>query len=61
MEVIEDAVPLRDVRVALRRESKPSKVFLAPQGEAIDFEWDGERVRFTVPEVTLHQMVAVED
>ena len=61
VEVIEDAVPLRDVRMALRRASKPSKVFLAPQGEAIDFEWDGERVRFTVPEVTLHQMVAVED
>ncbi len=60
IEVIEDAVPLRDVEVSLKLDAAPSRVYLAPQGEEIPFECEGQRVRFTVPEVLLHQMVAVE-
>ena len=60
IEVIEDAVPLKDVKCALLLEQAPSKVTLVPDGEEIPFEWDGRRVRFTVPEVLLHQMVCVE-
>ncbi len=61
IEVIEDAVPLRDVRVSIKRESKPNRVYLAPQNLEIPFEYEQGRVNFTVPSVLLHQMIAVED
>lgn len=61
VEVIEDAVPLCNVHVSLKRSEKPSRVYLAPQREEIPFEWDGKRVQFAVPQVVLHQMIAVED
>ena len=60
IEVIEDAVQLRDVKVSLKLEASPKRVFLAPQGDALGFEWKDGRAEFTVPEMTLHQMVAVE-
>ena len=61
VEVIEDAVTLPNVQVALRADKKPSKVTLVPQMQPIDFTYEDGRVRFTVPEVTLHQMVCVEE
>jgi len=61
VEVIEDAVPLYDVSVCLKRSQAPAKVYLAPQGEEISFTYENGRVKFTVPKVLLHQMVAVED
>ena len=60
IEVIEDAVPLHDVKACLKLDKAPAKVYLAPEGDEIPFEWDGKRVSFTVPRVTLHQIVAVE-
>ena len=59
-EVIEDAVPLYGVEASLRTDRKPAKVYLAPQGEEIGFDYADGRVKFTVPEVLLHQMVCVE-
>ena len=60
IEVIEDAVPLRDVKVSLKLNAPPRQIRLVPQDVAIAFEWVGGRAEFVVPEVTLHQMVAVE-
>ncbi len=60
VEVIEDAVPVRDVEVSLKADKAPSSVTLVPQNEPIPFAYENGRVRFTVPEVLLHQMVCVE-
>ena len=60
IEVIEDAVPLYNVPVSLRRDTKPEKVYLAPQNKEIPFEYADGRVSFTVDSFTLHQMIAVE-
>lgn len=60
IEVIEDAVPLCDITAAVRLDRAPTRVYLAPEGEELPFTWDGERVRFTVPKVVLHQMVVIE-
>ena len=59
-EIIEDAVPLYNVPVTLQADAAPKKVSLVPSCEEIPFEYADGRVRFTVPEVTLHQMVCVE-
>ncbi len=61
IEVIEDAVPLHDVQVALRVGHAPSRVLLAPEGTALPFTYEGGRVCFTVPKMVLHQMISVED
>jgi hypothetical protein len=61
IEVIEDLVPLAGIEIAVRRAAKPSKVVLAPSGEALPFTWSDGRARFTVARVHCHQMVALED
>ncbi|MFP4057428.1 MAG: beta-galactosidase trimerization domain-containing protein [Candidatus Brocadiia bacterium] len=59
IEVIEDVVPLFDIRVSVRL--APSRVVLAPEGEELAFEQRGERAEFTVPRLRLHQVVVLED
>ena len=34
-------------------------VTLAPEGDALDFHMDGDRVNFTVPKLHGHQIVAL--
>lgn len=61
IEIIQDLPELRDVAVAVRlpEGQSVSGVSLAPQGTSIEFtEADGE-LRFTVPSVIGHQMVAI--
>ncbi|MBQ3079590.1 MAG: beta-galactosidase trimerization domain-containing protein [Clostridia bacterium] len=60
IEVIEDAVPVRDVKVSIKAEKKPESVCLLPDEAEIPFEWKDGCAEFTVPEVLLHQMVLVK-
>ncbi len=59
-DTVEEVLPLRDVSVAVRVESPPRAVYLAPSREPLAFAVEGERVRVTVPEVRGHAMVIVE-
>lgn len=60
IEIIEDALPLYDVAATMAFDHEPKKVYLAPSGEEIPFEYAAGRVSFTVPKIVLHQMVVVE-
>ena len=60
-EVIEDTVPLYNVRCTVRSDSEPSKISLVPSGEELDFEYNNGVAEFVVPKVNIHQMVAIED
>ena len=60
-EVIEDTVPLYNVNCSVKYGKKPSKVKLQPQNKEIAFEYMNGEVKFTVPEVDIHAMVAIED
>ena len=60
-EVIEDTVPLYNVSCSVKKENKPSGVVLQPQGEEISFEYENGNVKFTVPEVDIHQLAVIED
>ena len=60
-EVIEDTVPLYNVECTVKYDSAPSKVYLAPSGKNLDFEYSDGKVRFTVPEVNIHQMAVIEE
>jgi len=57
IELIEDVIPLRDTRVALRLPRKVKTVQLVPDGEALGFTQEDGVVSFTVPEFASHQMV----
>ena len=57
-EVIEDTVPLYNVKCAIKGE-KCQKVTLVPEGKELDFEYADGRISFTVPEVNIHQMVEI--
>ncbi len=59
-EVIEDIVPLYNIKVKIKTDKKPSSVTLQPQNEAIPFEYDGKAVSYTVPCVYIHQLVVIE-
>jgi hypothetical protein len=59
-EVIEDTVPLYNVKCSVKYSKKPSRVVLQPQKEEIAFKYENSEVKFTVPEVDIHAMVVIE-
>jgi len=59
-DVIEDIIPLYDVLVSIRADGEVSAVTLVPEGEGLAFEQVGSRVEFVIPEITGHQMVAIQ-
>ncbi len=60
-EVIEDTVPLYNVSCSVKKETKPSRVVLEPQGKKIEFDFADGKLQFVVPEIHIHQMVVIED
>lgn len=60
-EVIEDTVPIYNIKCSVKRNEKPSKIALVPSGDVLEFEFNNGRAEFTVPEVNIHQMVVIED
>ena len=60
-EVIEDTVPLYNVKCSVKTDKKPSCVKLVPSCEEIPFDFDGSAVNFTVEKVDIHQMIEIAD
>ena len=60
-EVIEDTVPLYNVKCSVKCNSKPSKISVALSGEELPFEYINGRAEFTVPKVDIHQMIVIDD
>ncbi len=59
IEVIEDIVPLHNVKVTLRMENVPRTVTHVPDGEKIQFSYEHGRLHFTVNSINMHAMIAV--
>ncbi len=57
MDIIEDVIPLYDVRVSLRADREIAGIALVPGNESIPFEAADGRVEFVVPKVDGHRMV----
>lgn len=60
LEVIEDLLPLRDVRVSLALPEKVRSVTLEPQGEEIGFDAANGCISLSVDEFLCHQMVVID-
>jgi hypothetical protein len=59
VEVIEDIIPVYDVKVSIKIPEKINKVYLAPQMEELEFVNENNRVNYTVPKLECHQMVVI--
>jgi hypothetical protein len=59
-DTIEDVIPLYRVPLSFKVAERPARVYLAPQGDDLAFDYDDGYVRTTVPEVMGHQMVVAE-
>ncbi|NLO74962.1 MAG: hypothetical protein GX100_12745 [candidate division WS1 bacterium] len=61
-QMIEEPVELREVPVALRLDGRtPQKVYMAPEGQELAFQIEGEYAMTTVPVVPGHAMVVFEE
>ena len=60
LDLIEDTIPLHDVKVSVKLDKRPRRAVLAPQGQAAEFTWKAGRAELTVPCVNGHQMVVFE-
>ncbi len=59
-EVIEDTVPLYNVKCSVKCDKKPTLIRLVPSDESLDFSFVDGRAEFTVPQVNTHQMVEIK-
>ncbi len=59
IDIVDEVIPIHDVAVTLRVGKPVSSVSLAPSGEALDFTRDGDAVRFVLPRLDGHAVVAL--
>lgn len=59
-EVIEDVVPVYGLTVTVKTDKRPASVTLQPQNIRLPFEYKEGKVKYTVPELYIHQMVVIE-
>lgn len=59
IDVIEDVIPLYNVKVSVKVPGKVKDVALVPEQLPIDFAVADERVKFIVPKIQGHQMIAI--
>ena len=57
-DVIEDIIPLFEVKISVRVPKKVKEVVCVPEGKALKFE-QKDRVEFVLPKLTGHQMIAL--
>jgi hypothetical protein len=59
-DVIEDVIPLADIKVRVRTDKPIRQVLAVPQGQALKFQQEGAYVAFTLPRLMGHQMISLE-
>jgi hypothetical protein len=59
-DLIEDVIPLYNVRISLRVDQPVKAVNDVPSGQALSYQEKGNRIEFTVPQIVGHQMVAID-
>ena len=60
IEVIRDVLPLYNVGFEVKRDKSPSRVYTAPEGGELKFEYTDGRVKFTLPRLQISQTIIIE-
>jgi hypothetical protein len=61
LDIVEEAAPLANLKIALRTAKAPSRVYLAPQRKSLKFEVNDGYTQVIVPSLQGHQMVVFEN
>jgi hypothetical protein len=60
IDIVEDVLPLSNLKLGLRAEARPRQVSLAPQRQSLKFDYADGYAQVVIPEVRGHQMVVFE-
>ena len=60
LDIVEDVVPLHDVAVSVAARARPGRVYLAPEGRDVPFEFRKGRVSLSIPVIHGHAMLVLE-
>ena len=60
VEVVEDLLPCRKVNISLNCNQTVKSVKIVPNGESLEFTFDGKTLSFTAPEFVCHQMIEIQ-
>ncbi len=60
IEIIEDTVPVFNVKVSVKLGKKPCSVTLVPENKPLDFSFENGVLSFTVPEINIHSMTEIK-
>lgn len=60
IDIIEDVIPLHDVRLSVELKEEVKRVACVPDGPELSFTIEDGRVNFVVPKITGHQMIVFE-
>jgi len=58
-DLIEDVIPLYNLKASVKTDRKVKNVLCAPQGTSLGFNQNGNRVEFTLPRLEGHQMISL--
>jgi hypothetical protein len=61
MEIIEDCLPIYDTKIEVKMNGKKAKrVYSAPDGTQLEFEQNGDKIRFVIPKFLIHGMAVID-
>jgi len=60
LDIVEDIVPIFNVRVSLRLSQRPRRVYIAPSQAKLPLDYENGRAEVILPEVRGHEMVVFE-
>jgi hypothetical protein len=60
IEIIEELLPLREIKITLTNLPPIARATLEPQGAELAFTQEGNRLRLQLDEFTCHQMIALQ-
>ena len=60
IEIIEDILPIYDIKVDIEVPEKVKKVYFAPEMKNLDFEYTEGRISYKIEKLECHSMVVIE-
>jgi hypothetical protein len=60
LDIVEDVIPLSNLKLELRMDKAPQKVYLAPQRQSLKVDYANRYAQVVVPSVQGHQMIVLE-
>ncbi len=59
MDVIEDVIPLHDIKLSIKSDRNVKSVMLVPQMQTLVYNTLDERIEIVVPEIKGHQIIEI--